>query len=465
MRPFLYFLLLAVVLRVGSFFYTVIDHDESTYIVIADELLRGGTYLRDVIDTKPLGIFVIYELLIELTGGHIPLLRLATSVVIALSAAGLYLASVRVTGERTAGYVAGVVYVLMCSVYTDYGMSPNTEHYFNALTIWAVAVSVASPRKRWGLAGTLLGLAFVIKPFAAAEAGAVGLYLVWYYRHDWRALLKNGLVLLFQWLAPVAVVIALFWAEDLLSELWFYSVEVAAAYPVELPWYLRLKYMGDYLLRYSPFILWAVWAGTQVRPLSKEKHLRQWRYYLLLQCLLVTTVVLLTGKRFGHYQIQLHPIVALYVGATSGIVYREILRRRWVPWLVAVVAVGIGIGHATYYAGKSDDRRELADYLAPRLGPDETFLTLDGFQILHHLLDRPVPTPYVHSSLLFYDHHRRAFGIDEGEVAARVLGNPKLRYIVGRRASGEDTDLLPRLLPFFGEPQYVGEELVVWERR
>ena len=464
MRPFLTFLLLAVTLRVASFFISVIDHDESTYIVIAREMLRGGVYLRDVIDTKPIGIFWIYEGLLQLTDGSIPLLRLATTLVIALGSLGLYTASVRATGQRTAGYVAGILYLFMCSIYAHYGMAPNTEHYFNTLTIWAVAVSVASPRKRWGLAGTLLGLAFLIKPFAAAEAGAVGLYLVWYYRRNLAALFKNGLLLVLQWALPILIVGVTFWANDLLAELRFYSLDVAAAYPVDLPWYLRLKYMGDYLLRYSPFVLWAIWAGSQVGALRKGKN-GEWLTYLLLQFTLVTTVVLLTGKRFGHYQIQLHPVLSLLVGATAGVAYREVLRRRWVKIAVLVAAVGVGIGHAVYYGGKTDGRQQLADYLAPRLAPDETFLTLDGFQILYHLLDRPVPTPYVHSSLLFYGHHVQAFRIDERAEAARLLANPKLRFVAGRRWSGEDSELLRLVLEEFGAPTSVGEELIVWERR
>ncbi|MEO0732907.1 MAG: hypothetical protein AAFZ52_08735, partial [Bacteroidota bacterium] len=65
------FILLAIALRWGSFFISVINHDESTYIVIADEMLRGEIYLRDVVDTKPIGIFWIYAALIKLTGGAI----------------------------------------------------------------------------------------------------------------------------------------------------------------------------------------------------------------------------------------------------------------------------------------------------------------------------------------------------------------------------------------------------------
>ncbi|MBP8239553.1 MAG: hypothetical protein KAX50_06315, partial [Saprospiraceae bacterium] len=51
---------LALVMRFFSFFPSVINHDESTYILIAEGLLKGKVYFRDYIDTKPIGIFLLY---------------------------------------------------------------------------------------------------------------------------------------------------------------------------------------------------------------------------------------------------------------------------------------------------------------------------------------------------------------------------------------------------------------------
>ncbi|THH40724.1 ArnT family glycosyltransferase [Neolewinella litorea] len=456
------FFLLAVAMRWGSFFISVIDHDESTYIVIADELLRGEAYLRDVIDTKPIGIFWIYAALIKLTGGSIFLLRLAAAAFVALGAFLLSVTTFRATHRPLSGYVAGVVYILMCSVYKFYGVSPNTEIFFNVFTIAAVAAAVATSRKQWLVAGLLLGTGFVIKPFVAAEALAVGLYLVWYYRREPARIIGRGMVLVGGFLLPVAAVVAYFYHLDLLDALWFYSVKVNGAYPIELPWYLRLKFMGDYLLRYAPIVLLGV--GAQVLGKADERH-REWTAYLLLQFLLVSVVVMLTGKRFGHYQVQLHPIVALYVGAWVGYTWEHVLRRRWVPVVVAVVSLGLGVVHFFYYQKKADEPRVIAAYLAPRLAPGETFFTLNGFQITYHLLDRPVPTPYVHSSLLFFEHHARAFRIDEAAEAQRIIDDPSVRYLVGRINDPEtNTSLTETLMPHFHPAGDITHDLRVWER-
>ena len=56
-------LLLAVLLRWGTFFPSVINHDESTYFLIGKALQEGQTYLVDSYDTKPVGIFLVYALM------------------------------------------------------------------------------------------------------------------------------------------------------------------------------------------------------------------------------------------------------------------------------------------------------------------------------------------------------------------------------------------------------------------
>ncbi|MEM9526633.1 MAG: glycosyltransferase family 39 protein [Bacteroidota bacterium] len=478
------FFALAVALRWGSFFISVINHDESTYIVIADEMLRGEVYFRDVIDTKPIGIFWIYEALIWLTGGAIWALRIAAAFVVALGAWGLFLAGRRATGADKVGIAAGVIYCWSCAIYTYYGLSPNTEIFFNIFTIMAVALAVAPRFKEghtdtfwhWPVAGLLLGLAVIIKPFAAAESLAVGLFMVWYYvsQRKYATVVTAGLSLVAAFSLPLLFIYGYYQRLDLLEAFQFYTFEVSSAYPIDLPWYLRLKYMGDYLLRYTPFVLLGAGALVQCQRLKakKNKAALRWGYYLLLQFLLVTIVVLLTGKRFGHYQVQLHPVVALLAGLwwLPGLTVYPWLRReklrRWTPYLVGGLAFLLGTIHFFHYQNKDDKPARIAAYLEDKLAPGETYFGINGWQIIYHLLDRPVPTPYVHSSLLYLDHHVRAFQIDERAEAERIIADPKVMYLVGRAHDDiADTPLTDRLLEVFAPHDMIGKEIKVWKRK
>ncbi|SEQ82665.1 ArnT family glycosyltransferase [Neolewinella agarilytica] len=474
------FLLLAIALRWGSFFISVINHDESTYIVIAEEMLRGELYFRDVVDTKPIGIFWIYMLLIKLTGGSLVALRAAAAVVVGLGSWGLFLSGRRATGSERVGVAAGVIYAFVCSIYTYYGLSPNTEIFFNVFTIFAVTIAVA-PRIRpghadafrhWPLAGLLLGCAVAIKPFAAAEALAIGLFMLWYYGRQgaWSRAVFSGLALVAGFLVPLAVVYLYYRQAGLLEAFQFYTFEVAGAYPVDLPWYLRLKYMGDYLLRYSPFVILGAGALVQWKRFKSKEGL-QWGYYLLLQFLLVSVVVLITGKRFGHYQVQLHPVLSLLAACwwAPGLTIFPRLRRerlrKWTPTIVASLALLLGVVHLQHYTKKDDKPARIAAYFEDKLAPGETFFGINGWQITHHLLDRPVPTPYVHSSLLYLDHHVRAFQIDELAEAERIINDPTVIYLVGRaQDSNADTPLTERLLEVFEPFGEIGEDIRVWKR-
>jgi hypothetical protein len=461
LRWLLAFFLLCIALRWGSYFISVINHDESTYIVIADEMLRGETYLKDVIDTKPIGIFWIYMAIIKLTGGSIVALRVAASFVVALGAWGLYFTGRRATGNERVGIAAGVIYCWICSIFTYYGLSPNTEIFFNTLTISAVALAVA-PRIRqeandpfwhWPVAGLLLGMAMVIKPFAAAESLAIGLFMVWFYgsRKQIGRMFNAGIALVGAFALPLAGLYFYYRNLGMMDEFLFYTFEVAEAYAIELPWYLRLKYMGDYLLRNSPllilggFALRQILARTQVQEEGlKSKEGAKWAWYLLLQFLTVTTVILLTGKRFGHYQIQLHPVIALFAacwwaeGLTIGRWLRGDKLRRWSTTIIAVLALALGTAHYFHYAKKKDMALMVANHLNQVLQPGEEYVCVNSHQISYHLTGHPVPTPYVHPSIVFLPSNQRAFGIDPTKEAERITSQPQVKYLVIKNLNQEE---------------------------
>lgn len=472
--PFLGLLLYTLLLRWGTFLPSVINHDESTYIVIAGEILRGEVYLDQVLDTKPLGLYWLYAAMHVLSAGTIWGFRFFAALFIAFTSFCLLKASTKASGSREVGIAAALAYPLMCSIYTYYGVSPNAELFFNALTAAAIALAIppllnSSPILRslegkpaagdssptttnssnpfaaavlsYALAGFLLGLAVTIKPMAAAEALAIGLFLLWW---GWRekalmgAIFRACLPLTLAFLLPLVALWGYYFRLDLLEELLFYNWEVTKRYPVELAAHLRLLFMGDYALRYSPLVIVAVIAWRQL-----PRHLRPWAYFLLLQFVLVTVVVLATGKRFGHYQIQLHPVLA----SLAALWWLPLVAPpRWLRGIsfqrggsyLLLLASFIGAGMAVKYSYKEDPSRDLAAYLQPRLGPEEEIFTINSQQILYHLLDRPVPTRYVHPSLLFYDHHVAALAIDLQAEADLIFARPQLRYIVVRASDWAD---------------------------
>src|SRR5690554_6361189 len=83
-------------LRFFSFFPSVLDHDESTYLIIGRDILNGKELYTDVTDTKPVGIFLFYAALEYLFGGSIFLKRLVFSLVVGFTSFLVYKVSLKI---------------------------------------------------------------------------------------------------------------------------------------------------------------------------------------------------------------------------------------------------------------------------------------------------------------------------------------------------------------------------------
>ena len=307
--PFLIFFILGVLLRFASFFPSVIDHDESTYILIGSALLKGQTYLVDVIDTKPIGIFLLYAVMCFLSGGSIVVMRLMTTAVVALVAYLLFRLGREQGGQDGVGWATALIYVFMTSIYANYGIAPNSELFFTAFTVGAVVVvwNAKSNYINSFLAGLLLGLAFLIKYVCAGDALTIGLFLLIAFRQKSLIdrIIINCIPLTVGFFIPFLLTYGYYFLIGKTDAFIYYTIEVTGRYPVETVWYRKLKFMGDFALRYTPLVLFAVFVFIR-----NIKEISTYRNFLLVWILIDTYFFLLPGKLFGHYQIQIMPALA-----------------------------------------------------------------------------------------------------------------------------------------------------------
>lgn len=435
-------ILLAVAIRWPSFLSSVINHDESTYIVIGNGLLHGQVYLVDSYDTKSVGIFLVYALLNALTGGSIFGIRLLTTIWLAFTAYLLFRLGVRAGGQQRVGWAAGISYVLMTSIFTHYGISPNTELFFNGFTVLAVLL-VWDAGNRIGLyllGGLSLGAAFMVKYVSAGDAFALGCFLLaaGLQRGEWEnAVFRRCAPLTLAFFVPFGLVYAYYAQIGKLDNFSFYTFEVTSRYPKEAEWWRQLKYMGDFLLRYSPLVVFALFALREYR-----REDRSLQYFCLLWFAADTAVLLLPGKFFGHYQVQLMPALALLAATwfhpdrKSPRLLKQ-MAPKWSYALLGMLILGLSIGLFSYYAPKADYPRQIAQDLQRRMGPGDQAYTGNYHHIVYHLLGQPSLTPYVHSSLLFYNHHLQVLEIDLAKESKRILGKEP-RFILLREEHEEN---------------------------
>ncbi|MCB0594455.1 MAG: glycosyltransferase family 39 protein [Lewinellaceae bacterium] len=461
-------ILLAVVVRWPSFLPSVINHDESTYIIIGNGLLHGQAYLVDSYDTKPVGIFLVYALLNALAGGSIFGIRLLATIWLAFTAYLLFRLGLRAGGHHRVGWAAGISYVLMASIYTHYGISPNTEIFFNGFTVLAILLAWEAGNRigLYVLAGLSLGAAFMIKYVSAGDAVALGGFLLasGLSNGDWKnAVFRRCAPLTLASFVPFVLVYAYYAQIGQLDNFFFYTFEVTSRYPVETEWWRQLKYMGDFLLRFAPLVIFALFALWEYR-----REDRSLQYFCLLWFAADTAILLLPGKFFGHYQVHLMPALAL-LAATWFHPARKcprILKQmapKWSYALLGLLILGLGVGLFSYYAPKADYPRQIAKELQQRMDPGDRVYTGNYHHIVCHLLGQPSLTPYVHSSLLYYAHHRRALDIDLAKESALILAeNP--RYIL-LREEHEENILTQRIKEKYTVADTLAEQVLLFEKR
>ena len=434
----LIFVALSVFLRFFSFFPAVINHDESTYILIGKYLLEGHRYFIDFIDTKPIGIFLFYSGLLALVGKSIFLLRLAVALWVSLTAAGLYVLSLKLSGEKRVAFNCGIIYIFYCSVFTYYGINPNTELIFNGFTVWAFVLALSN-RHFWHLfaAGLLLGVGFIIKYVVVTDAMALwilaGILISMNLRKQKLivAQLRSAILLLLGFLIPIALYITYYYKIEALDVLEFYTLEVPGRYFIEKDSGAIFIFLLDFLGRFFPITIMAVWAWFG----CKNSKFKVIRWGLLGWVILDLFIILLPGKQFGHYMIQVMPamsILAAYNFSSYTQQFKFSLSKSKVisRAMLVLVTLLIAYFHKKDYYNKPDEVLEKAEYISDLLEPGDLIYTGNEHQIIYFLLDIKSPTPYVHRSLLWRDYMIEALDINiEKEIERIQRANPRFMLL------------------------------------
>lgn len=466
---------LSLVMRFFSFFPSVMDHDESTYLVIADALRDGKVYLRDVIDTKPIGIFTLFALFQMVFGKSIILFRIVTAIWIALTAWILYLAH-RELIKDSPGYrsnaapvASGVIYVFIISIFTFYGISPNTEHFFNLFTVTALFIILRYQGLQWMLlAGLLLGLGFMIKYVVLFDALAIGLFYLWRQgtaRTKWMYWLSRCALMAIGFFIPFLCVWLYYRQLGMEETFMFFSFELSGRYIINPPWYDYIRYVMDGLLRFLPVTVWFIFCSWHWRTTGLDLPLLSWLWGIL-----VLIIILLPGKLFAHYFIQFMLPLSLLAGSFFD--SRRVPDRTlaWMrkpaigyPLLAALIIINMAFQKSDYL-DKADYPAEAAAYLKTHLQPGDILYTANAPQIIYLLTGTGSPTPYVHPSLIWDKDNSKALGIEQNEEWHKIL-EQKPRYILIKDNLRPGHPMLPALDTSYHQIHTFGKELVLFERK
>ncbi|MFA9390900.1 MAG: ArnT family glycosyltransferase [Prolixibacteraceae bacterium] len=425
-------LLISILLRFFSFFPSELDHDESTYAIIGNEILNGKLLYTDITDTKPVGIFLAYAGWQFLFGYSIFMKRLVAAILVGVTAYFVRQVSFRLFKDAKAANAAALVYIFYSSVWSYFGLSPNTELYFNFFTITALFFLIRKGVFNFHIAGLLAGIGFMFKYLVLFDFTAFVLvfFIVDIVRLKGKFQIKHLVPFIaagIGFLIPFALTAVYYMWKGHFDDFYFISFELPglykeAAFPVAF-----LIMLGDLLLRFFPitfFFMYALIKESQT--IGKEE---KWLFGVWIG--MVCIAMYLPGKGFSHYTIQLMLPLSLLAGLFF---HAQVHLNSWLNFifrgksgLIILLCVMLVVETVSFVENvlEHDSFKEVAAFLKENTNDDEMVFVANYEPIIYYLMQRETPTKYVHANLLFTDLHK-AFRFDNKVEIRRIMNqHPK----------------------------------------
>ena len=430
----------SLALRAYSFPLSVIDWDETVYVITATRWLEGGLPYIAVWDHHPVGLPALLMLPIRLTGDALLGARLASAVAVGLTAAILLRIGPGFLASRAAGLAAAALYLIGMMRYD--ALSTQTELFNNlcvAFACWRLLEATAGPDRfrDSAAAGLAFGIGLQIKYSIIVEALLPCLvFLALAGRRAPSRAIRHAVLLLAGGIAPTLLAAAYYWQAGALGT--FLDANFAA----------NLAYVG--VDSNEAGLSTMVWAGVKPEvllligaaalPVLAARRLRTRRERLLLGglalWLLAAAIDLsLTLKFWRHCFLALQPPLCVAAGFL-GVVMARRAPPRLAGWVFATTVAVLGTlslrgavidGLVISARLGNDVPRRVADEIR-RGGTDgQDVFVFTGQPVIYHLAGVRPPSRYVLPTELTV--FAESSGAGAAQELARILSS-RPRWII-----------------------------------
>ena len=158
-----YLLIITVVIRFPYFFPAVIDWDESTQIIMGQDILDGQLPYIDLWDNKPPLSFLSYAFFILFFGKSIIAIRLAGSICVVTTAYLIYIVARNIWNNRS-GIISATLFIVFASLMGN-GQATMTEIVAIVPLISSMTILIIKKETPFSfyLAGLLIGISGFIR--------------------------------------------------------------------------------------------------------------------------------------------------------------------------------------------------------------------------------------------------------------------------------------------------------------
>jgi 4-amino-4-deoxy-L-arabinose transferase-like glycosyltransferase len=461
-----------VIIRFFSFFPSVIDHDESTYLEMSRMLLSGKILYVDMIDIKPPGIFLILAGFQAIFGQSIFLMRLLVAIWIGVTAFLVYKSGKLLFKDERASVAAGIIYIFFLSTWSFFGISITPEIFFNLFTITALYILLKIPSVwKYFLAGFVAGLGFIIKYFVILDLAVFILFFAFISNYldnqkispirTITSLLLSGI----GFLLPFALINLNYYQGDNWDA--FVNIVYQAPrryaspiHPVKMP-----KFLMDFQLKFFPVFICFYYSLLERK--FRPENIRKIKWLFILWSLAALLGVVISGNHYGHYTIQ----IMLPISLMAGFFFHS---QREVPgcfrWLYVrksgmIILIFLTIlvtALKLEYIFRHDTPREVAGYLKANLKEGEIVYTGNYHHIIYFLLKQESPTPYIHRTLLTDEGHLYALRIDQQKEFNKIISRMPV-YILTQKEYPQNS-MKDFMQEYYRVEREFGDKVKAWRR-
>jgi 4-amino-4-deoxy-L-arabinose transferase-like glycosyltransferase len=470
------FLLTAPVLRASAFFGSVVDWDESLYLLIARTVLEGNAPYTAIWNNTPPGIYFIFAPVLFVFPRSIPAIRALTCVVVSLTAFLLYRLGIALNrGDHAIGLTAGALYVLYSSSPAMGGLASNGEIFFNFFTVCGLLTlrTGRSTRNRF-LAGLLFGVGFQIKYHVAFDFLA-GLLIaggqILSEKAKSRALMRQCSPMMLGFSLPSVVVASYFLTAGHLQDYAHCAIVSNLIYTANCSTDLgrALSVLADQILAHP--LLWVSSGFIGLRLLLGRGNGD--RLPILIWFIAGLLGVLATRRFWDHYFLQVLPAMCLLAAHAVLEILRLDMTSLQKAFVLVVLLVSTSMLSPVHvnlntavqlayqrYVSKTDEwkdtPRQIADYVNERAGGGDTIYVVDYQPVIYFLAQAQPPTRYVFPDHLTNPDLTTMTGIDPVAELDAIMEKAPL-YVVCKREPDYAPSLFYSTLDGYLAERYVYE--------
>ncbi|NQU95572.1 MAG: glycosyltransferase family 39 protein [Candidatus Omnitrophica bacterium] len=444
-------LLLILILRSPSYDKSVIDWDESMYLLGGDNILHGGILYKDFWDYKGPLLYLIFAFIIKVTGHSMLGLRLFTCVWIWFSALLIFFIGKKLL-NKTSGVFASIFFVVATSCANLAALASNSEIFFLLPVLIGayIILFLKSKPVYFFIAGISLGLAFNINIISIFHFLPLLLFILIMKRNEngLSQSMKNASIFCLGFLTPLFIFMAYFYYNGLMDKFMVVYFSKSFQYIAQsfAPG-LIMNRLSDFLY-HAAIVIWGICLLAVLSIFAylsgfygKDKKIG----FLILWSISVLLGIVLHGRFFTHLFIQELPAICLLGGIFIGKIIYSKVNKILVASIIILISVEMAfvVQDNIRYFGKiilsqdkfrlNDTPARISDYVRPNLSSSEYIYVPNYEPIIYFLTKAKIPTKYSFPLVLMHaQSHEKKLGINAYEEVKKIL-SLKPSYIILRK--------------------------------